>query len=369
MPTNYTSLTDGQYATAAVFNAPLTELDDAIENIVDGSKALSAPDITSFANSTHTHQDAANGGSLDAAAIGSGTLSNSRVNWASPSAIGSTTPAAGTFSALTVSATAPSAYITGTAGNARSLFYQSGGTNRFVCFVDSVTESGSNAGSNFQIGAYSDAGSFLNNYVSITRSSGNVNFTGTLSKGGGSFDIDHPLDPDNRDLIHSFVEAPRADLIYRGKVRLTRGQAVVNIDTASDMTPGTFEALTKHTEADIFLQNVNGWEAVRGELVGNVLTITTQNQRLADNDTISWMVVAERNDAFYRASSLTDDQGRFIVERDKPGLTPAEEALLDKEDAAPEALAALIGKRGFAKHAHLTGRPMPRPRPRHGKGG
>lgn len=39
-------------------------------------------------------------GSFDAAIIGSGTLANARINWASPSAIGSTTPAAGTFTTI-----------------------------------------------------------------------------------------------------------------------------------------------------------------------------------------------------------------------------------------------------------------------------
>ncbi|HEY3242950.1 MAG TPA: hypothetical protein VGM03_06310, partial [Phycisphaerae bacterium] len=38
--------------------------------------------------------------------------------------------------------------------------------------------------------------------------SGNVNVTGTLSKGFGTFKIDHPLDPENKYLYHSFVESP-----------------------------------------------------------------------------------------------------------------------------------------------------------------
>jgi hypothetical protein len=39
-------------------------------------------------------------------------------------------------------------------------------------------------------------------------SSGNVHIAGNLSKGGGSFQIDHPLDPMNKLLYHSFVESP-----------------------------------------------------------------------------------------------------------------------------------------------------------------
>ena len=47
---------------------------------------------------------------------------------------------------------------------------------------------------------------------------GRVHVTGTLSKGGGSFKIDHPLDPENKYLSHSFVESPDMMNIYNGNV-------------------------------------------------------------------------------------------------------------------------------------------------------
>jgi hypothetical protein len=37
---------------------------------------------------------------------------------------------------------------------------------------------------------------------------GDATVTGSLSKGGGSFRIDHPLDPAGKYLYHSFVESP-----------------------------------------------------------------------------------------------------------------------------------------------------------------
>jgi len=37
----------------------------------------------------------------------------------------------------------------------------------------------------------------------------NLSVVGSLSKGSGSFLIDHPLDPLDKDLKHGFVEAPR----------------------------------------------------------------------------------------------------------------------------------------------------------------
>src|SRR4029077_13612543 len=53
--------------------------------------------------------------------------------------------------------------------------------------------------------------------------SGNVKVTGTLSKGGGSFKIDHPLDPENKYLYHSFVESPDMKNIYDGVVTTDGG--------------------------------------------------------------------------------------------------------------------------------------------------
>ena len=43
---------------------------------------------------------------------------------------------------------------------------------------------------------------------------GSLEVTGTLTKGGGSFRIPHPLPAlkDTKDLVHSFVEGPQMDL-------------------------------------------------------------------------------------------------------------------------------------------------------------
>src|SRR5580700_2785501 len=45
---------------------------------------------------------------------------------------------------------------------------------------------------------------------------GDVDVDGKLSKAGGSFKIDHPLDPANKYLYHSFVESPDMMNIYNG---------------------------------------------------------------------------------------------------------------------------------------------------------
>lgn len=59
---------------------------------------------------------------------------------------------------------------------------------------------------------------------------GSVNVAGTLAKAAGSFKIDHPLDPENKILYHSFVESPDMMNIYNGNTVLDEeGKAVVNL--------------------------------------------------------------------------------------------------------------------------------------------
>jgi hypothetical protein len=140
--------------------------------------------------------------------------------------------------------------------------------------------------------------------------SGNVTITGSLSKGSGSFKIDHPIKPETHHLVHSFIEGPQADNIYRGKVALVDGAAAVNLDEAGRMTEGTFVALNGNVQC--FTTNEGGWTAVRGKVEGNILTIEAQDA--ACTDTVSWLVIGERHDQHMIDANWTDDQGRIITE-------------------------------------------------------
>jgi hypothetical protein len=133
-----------------------------------------------------------------------------------------------------------------------------------------------------------------------------------LSKASGSFKIDHPLPELNEThhLVHSFVEAPQADNIYRGKVELVDGRAEVNIDTNSGMTGGTFVLLNR--EVQCFTSNESDWDAVRGSVNGNILTIECQNAE--STATISWLVIGERQDKHMYDTNWTDENGKVIVE-------------------------------------------------------
>lgn len=56
-----------------------------------------------------------------------------------------------------------------------------GGLPRWAVGAENTAESGSNAGSNFSIARYSDAGAFLGTALSIARSTGNATFSGTVA--------------------------------------------------------------------------------------------------------------------------------------------------------------------------------------------
>ena len=148
---------------------------------------------------------------------------------------------------------------------------------------------------------------------------GTGHFTGALSKGSGSFMIDHPLPEmkDTHNLYHSFIEGPRADLIYRGKVRLTNGRAVVDLDAVSDMTSGTFVALNRDVQC--FTSNESDWDAVRGTVDGATLTIESQNS--SSTALVSWMVIGERHDQHMYDTDWTDENGRVVPERLKTSAT------------------------------------------------
>ena len=78
------------------------------------------------------------------------------------------------------------------------------------------------------------------------------------------------------------------------------------------MSEGTFVALNRDVQC--FTTNESGWGAIKGSVSGNVLTITAQDS--SSTDTISWMVVGERQDDAVKKSNSTDSDGHLIVEKD-----------------------------------------------------
>lgn len=70
-----------------------------------------------------------------------------------------------------------------------------------------------------------------------TRLEGNLTITGSVAKVSGTFKIDHPLDPENKYLYHSFIESPDMMNVYNVN-------AITNMDEELTVSlPDYFEAL------------------------------------------------------------------------------------------------------------------------------
>ena len=154
-------------------------------------------------------------------------------------------------------------------------------------------------GTGTKYGVYGYATNGATNYAGYF--SGNLRCTGTLQKGSGTFMIDHPLDPENKYLYHSFVESPDMMNIYNGNVMLdSNGEAIVTM-------PEWFEAL--NMEFRYQLTCIGGFAQVYidEEIAGNQFKIAGGKAGLK----VSWQVTGIRQDPFANAN-------RVQVEVDKP---------------------------------------------------
>jgi len=127
--------------------------------------------------------------------------------------------------------------------------------------------------------------------------------TGSIEKAGGSFKIDHPLDPENKYLLHSFVESPDMMNVYNGNVTLDQsGEAVVTL-------PDWFQALNidyRYQLTPIGAPGPNLY--IAQEISGNAFRIAGGSAGMK----VSWQVTGIRNDAWAR-------QNRIPVEMPKEG--------------------------------------------------
>jgi hypothetical protein len=203
-------------------------------------------------------------------------------------------------------------------------------------FPDATGSNGVTLAASYWSGSY---GPLIFNTSATTRltiaSGGAVTIVGSLSKGSGSFRIEHPLPSlsETHQLVHSFIEGPQADLIYRGKLTLVNGKAQANIDEVSTMTEGTFEVLCR--EVQCFTTNESGWDLIKGKVIGNIIYIESQNENSTDE--ISWMVIGERKDKHMMETEWTDENGKVIVEPLKPiEQEPMEDLTEVSEPIVPE---------------------------------
>ena len=162
---------------------------------------------------------------------------------------------------------------------------------------------GSHNGSGWGIYGTSGSGGLAGNFA------GNVFVSGSLSKGSGTFKIDHPLDPENMYLSHSFVESPDMKNIYDGVVTLNED------GTATVTMPSYFDAL--NTEFRYQLTCIGGYAPVyiAEEISERQFSIAGGSPGLK----VSWQITGIRQDPFAQANPViveeqksAHEQGRYL---------------------------------------------------------
>ncbi len=132
---------------------------------------------------------------------------------------------------------------------------------------------------------------------------GNVTISGNISKGGGTFQIDHPLDPENKYLYHSFIESPDMMNVYNGNtVTDANGYATITL-------PNYFDALNSDYRYQLTPIGALAQAAVIEEISGNTFKIQTS----VPNIKVSWQVTGIRKDKYAEANRVIPE----VEKRDK----------------------------------------------------
>lgn len=135
---------------------------------------------------------------------------------------------------------------------------------------------------------------------------GNVSVNGTLTKSGGSFKIDDPVDPANKYLSHSFVESPDMMNIYNGNI-VTDGTG-----SATVTLPDWFEALNRDFRYQLTVVGQFAQAIVASKVSGNQFSIRTDKP----NVEVSWQVTGVRQDAWANAHRIPVEEEKPDNERD-----------------------------------------------------
>jgi hypothetical protein len=128
-----------------------------------------------------------------------------------------------------------------------------------------------------------------------------------LSKAAGTFRIDHPVDPDNKFLVHSFVESPDMMNLYNGNVVTdATGMATVEL-------PSYFCAENKDFRYQLTPIGGEGFSRVRvvSKISNNRFVIQSDPPRTE----VSWQVTGIRNDRYARAHPIDPEPTKAAHEK------------------------------------------------------
>jgi hypothetical protein len=124
---------------------------------------------------------------------------------------------------------------------------------------------------------------------------------GALSKGSGSFLIDHPLDPLNKVLRHSFVESPDMKNIYDGVVVLDgNGEASIAL-------PDYFEALNRDFRYQLTPLGASMPQLFVKQEINNSMFVIAGGVAGAK---VSWQVTGIRQDAYAKKHPIIIEEAK-----------------------------------------------------------
>ena len=130
--------------------------------------------------------------------------------------------------------------------------------------------------------------------VATVSQNGNAEFTGSVTKGGGTFKIDHPLEPTEKYLYHSFVESPDMMNIYNGNIETDQeGYAEVTL-------PSYFEALNKEFRYQLTSIGTFGQVIIKEEIKNGRFIIQSETPKTK----VSWQVTGIRKDNYAEANRV-----------------------------------------------------------------
>jgi hypothetical protein len=212
-------------------------------------------------------------------------------------------------------------------------------------------------------GVYASTGGATGANQYAVYANGKLHATGALSAASKNFQIDHPLAPNSKDLVHASVESNRYGLLYWFEATLAAGTVDVDLDAALGFSPGTAKALMGETVRVLSVRHPDGTHVLDEVLVaedpGVGVSITLTSADAADAATVIVQVGAERRDPVIMTAPFVDEFGHFGSERDKPALTAEDLALLEDlmipvpagdplaGESFVETLPSLIGRAGF----------------------
>lgn len=211
--------------------------------------------------------------------------------------------------------------VQGAAGTSRSITLATGASARVTFGITSAAEGGGNAGSNFSIDTYSDAGAYLASPLTIARATGAVAMAGAVS--AGSLAVGSPTGGNQG------AGTVNATGLYVNGSAVSPSDAVAITGGAIDGTPigattastlrGTTLALTTSQSASTVLAAPNGSSGAPSfrQLAASDITGTLDQKSI----TVTSPTASEKVPLFFTRKALTVVEIRSLVLGTSPSVT------------------------------------------------